>query len=62
MAIYFAGWNAVFTLVSVYAPNCRTVRIVIFLNVSRFLKEHETGILIVWGDFNEPLIPTAFYW
>ena len=28
-----------------------------FLNVSRFLKEHGTGIPIVGGDFNETLMP-----
>jgi hypothetical protein len=28
-----------------------------FLNVSRFLKEHGTGIPIVEGDFNETLMP-----
>jgi hypothetical protein len=28
-----------------------------FLNVSKFLKEHGTGIPIVGGDFNETLMP-----
>ena len=29
----------------------------VFLKVSRFLKEHGTGIPIVEGDFNETLLP-----
>jgi CRISPR/Cas system-associated exonuclease Cas4 (RecB family) len=36
--------NTVFSMVSIYAPNCRTLRNVFFKNVSRFLKEHGTGI------------------
>ena len=39
--------NTVFSMVSIYAPNCRTLRNVFFLNVSRFLKENGTGIPIV---------------
>jgi hypothetical protein len=31
--------------------------VVFFLNGSRFLKEHGTGIPIVGGDFNETLMP-----
>ena len=49
--------NTVFSMVSIYAPNCRTLRNVFFKNVSRFLKEHGTGIPIVGGDFNETLMP-----
>ena len=49
--------NTVFSMVSIYAPNCRTLRNVFFLNVSRFLKEHGTRIPIVGGDFNETLMP-----
>jgi hypothetical protein len=36
-------------MVSIYAPNCRTLRNVFFKNVSRFLKEHGIGIPIVGG-------------
>ena len=49
--------NTVFSMVSIYAPNCRTLRnVFFFLNVSRFLKEHGTGIPIIGGDFNETLM------
>ena len=47
-----------FSLVSIYAPNCRTVRNVFFKNLlSRFLKENGTGIPIVGGNCNETLMP-----
>jgi hypothetical protein len=49
--------NTMFSMVSIYAPNCRTLRNVFFKNVSRFLKEHGTGIPIVGSDFNETLMP-----
>jgi hypothetical protein len=44
-------------MVSIYAPNCRTLRNVLFKNVSIFLKGHGTGIPIVGCDFSETLMP-----
>ena len=48
--------NTVFSMVStgIYAEHWEMC---FFLNVSRFLKEHGTGIPIVEGDFNETLMP-----
>ena len=47
--------NTIFTLVCIYAPNCRTARNSFFKKVSEKLKEYGIGIPIVGGDFNETL-------
>ena len=49
--------NTIFTLVCIYAPNCKTSRNSFFKKVNDNLKEQGTGILIVGGDFNETLKP-----
>jgi exonuclease III len=41
--------NTIFTLVCIYAPNCRSSKI------SDKIQEHGIGIPIIGGDFNETL-------
>ena len=47
--------NTIFTLVCIYAPNCRSSRNSFFKKVSDKIQEHGIGIPIVGGDFNETL-------
>ena len=50
--------DAIFTLVCIYAPNCKTARNAFFKKVSSILKEYGTGIPILGGDFNETMNQT----
>ena len=45
--------NTIFTLVCIYAPNCRSSRSSFFKMVSDKIQEHGIGIPIIGGDFNE---------
>ena len=47
--------NTIFTLVCIYAPNCRSSRNSFFKKVSDKIQEHGISIPIVGGDFNETL-------
>ena len=47
--------DTIFTLVCIYAPNCKTARNAFFKKVSSILKEYGTGIPILGGDFNETM-------
>jgi len=47
--------NAVFTLVCIYAPNCRSSSNSFFKKVSDKIQEHGIGIPIGGGDFNETI-------
>jgi exonuclease III len=47
--------NTIFTLVCIYAPNCRSSRNSFFKKVTDKIQEHGIGIPIVGGDFNETL-------
>jgi exonuclease III len=47
--------DTVFTLVCLYAPNCKTTTNNFFKKVNTFLKDHGIGIPMIAGDFNEAL-------
>ena len=55
--------DTIFTLVCIYAPNCKTARNAFFKKVSSILKEYGTGIPVLGGggggggggDFNETM-------
>jgi exonuclease III len=47
--------NTIFTLVCIYAPNCRSSRKSFFKEVSDKIQEYGIGIPIVGGDFSETL-------
>ena len=49
--------DLIFSLVCLYAPNCRTDRNSFFKKVNNIFKEKTIGIPIVGGDFNETLGP-----
>ena len=45
--------NTIFTLVCIFAPNCRSSRSSFFKKVSDQIQQHGIGIPIIGGDFNE---------
>ena len=45
--------NCIFSLLCLYAPNCKTSRNAFFKKVNSMLKEHGIGIPILGGDFND---------
>ena len=47
--------DTIFTLVCLYAPNCKTTKNNFFKKVNTFLKDHRIGIPMIAGDFNETL-------
>jgi exonuclease III len=47
--------DTIFTLVCLYAPNCKTTKNNFFKKVNTFLKDHGIGIPMIAGDFNETL-------
>ena len=50
--------DTIFTLVCIYAPNCKTARNAFFKKVGSILKEYGTGIPILGRDFNETMNQT----
>jgi hypothetical protein len=47
--ILYKWKDTIFTLVCIYAPNCKTARNAFFKKVSSILKEYGTGIPILGG-------------
>lgn len=45
--------DCIFSMLCLYAPNCKSSRNIFFKKVDSMLKEHGIGIPIVAGDFNE---------
>ena len=51
--------DTVFSLICIYAPNCKTSRNAFFKKVSSFIQENWMGIPIVGGDFNDAFTQTG---
>ena len=47
--------DTIFTLVCLYAPNCKTTKNNFFIKGNTFLKDHGIGIPMIAADFNETL-------
>jgi len=47
--------DTIFTLVCLYAPNCKTTKYNFFKKVNTFLKDNGIRIPMITGNFNEKL-------